>query len=132
MRSNYLSILFFKKTLSHFRLLLVLFTVSMPLLNGMKIVELYLAVNQHVKTFMFSNPFLSTAKVLIHALKLFVRMRWIVNCKLQSENQNLEIHKNFNKISLVLRVECESFIKYSRVLFTGRVKRTLGYLSFIE
>ena len=90
---------------SHFRLLLVLFTVSMPLLNGMKIVELYLAVNQHVKTFIFSNPFLSTAKVQIRALKLFVRMRWIVNCKLQSEYQNLEIHKHFNKISLVLRVE---------------------------
>ena len=101
-----MSILFFKKS-SHFRLLLVLFTVSMPLLNGMKIVELYLAVNQHVKTFIFSNPFLSTAKVLIRALKLFARMRWIVNCKLQSENQNLEIHKPFNKISLLLRVELQ-------------------------
>ena len=82
------------KTSSHFRLLLVLFTVLMPLLNGMKIVELYLAVNQHVKTFIFSNPFLSTAKVLIRALKLFARMRWIVNCKQPFEYQNLKIHKN--------------------------------------
>ena len=92
---NLLNINFvFKKLSPIFRLLLVLFTVSMPLLNGMKIVELYLAVNQHVKTFIFSNPFLSTAKVQIRALKLFARMRWIVNCKLQSEYQNLEIHKN--------------------------------------
>ena len=75
----------FLKTSSHFRLLLVLFTVSMPLLNGMKIVELYLAVNQHVKTFIFSNLFLFTAKAQIHALKLFVRMRWIVNCNLNTK-----------------------------------------------
>ena len=47
----------------------------------MKTAELYLAVNQHVKTFKFSNPFLSTAKVQIRALKLFTWRRWIVNCK---------------------------------------------------
>ena len=70
-----------------FRWSLASYTVLMLLSNGMKIVELYLAVNQHVKTFIFSNPFLSTAKVLIRALKLFARMRWIVNCKQQFEYQ---------------------------------------------
>ena len=57
----------------------------MLLSNGMKIVEIYLADNQRVKTFIFSNPFLSTAKAQIHALKLFVKRRWIANYNLNTK-----------------------------------------------
>ena len=68
-----------------FRWSLASYTVLMLLSNGMKIVELYLAVNQHVKIFIFSNPFLSTAKVQIHVLKLSAKRRWIANYNLNAK-----------------------------------------------